>query len=43
MYLFGSLSEISTIAGGLDAIWQVVLAIGIAMVGWRVGKRLLRF
>ena len=41
MELFASISEISTLAGEVDAIWTTVMAVGIAIVGYRIGKRVI--
>tara|TARA_B100000214_G_scaffold367084_1_gene336823 strand:- start:298 stop:438 length:141 start_codon:yes stop_codon:yes gene_type:complete len=39
--LLGSIAEIEALTSSIDLIWAAVLAVGVAMVGYRVGKRVL--
>lgn len=39
--LLGSISDVSALTGDAQTIWTAVLALGIAMVGYRIGKRII--
>lgn len=39
--LLGSIADVSALTSDADTIWTAVLALGVAMVGYRIGKRII--
>lgn len=39
--ILGDLAAVTALAAPLDALWQLVLALGIGMIGYRVAKRVI--
>ena len=39
--IFGTISQVEALTSNIDTIWQAVLAVGIAMLGYRIGKRVI--